>query len=103
MLTSRHELFATVEDAYAEFERTVAGEGMRAFLGKENVIVNVAPGEAQGSRKPLRRAVRTLSKVAAAGQKVDGVPASTGALRKLGQLGETKPCSCSFVGWRYWR
>jgi hypothetical protein len=32
------ELFATDEDAYAEFERTVAEEGMRAFLDKGNVI-----------------------------------------------------------------
>ena len=32
------ELFATDEDAYAEFERTVAEEGMRTFLDKENVI-----------------------------------------------------------------
>ena len=32
------ELFATDEDAYAEFERTVAEEGMRAFLHKGNVI-----------------------------------------------------------------
>ena len=32
------ELFATGEDAYAEFERTVAEEGMRAFLDKGNVI-----------------------------------------------------------------
>jgi hypothetical protein len=32
------ELFATDEDAYAEFERTVAEEGMQAFLDKGNVI-----------------------------------------------------------------
>jgi hypothetical protein len=32
------ELFASDEDAYAEFERTVADEGMRAFLDKGNVI-----------------------------------------------------------------
>ncbi len=32
------ELFATDEEAYAEFERTVADEGMQAFLDKENVI-----------------------------------------------------------------
>ena len=32
------ELFATDEDAYAEFERTAAEEGMRAFLDKGNVI-----------------------------------------------------------------
>ena len=32
------ELFATGEDAYAEFERTVAEEGMRTFLDKGNVI-----------------------------------------------------------------
>jgi hypothetical protein len=32
------ELFASDEDAYAEFERTVAEEGMRAFLDKGNVI-----------------------------------------------------------------
>ncbi|MFZ0601454.1 MAG: hypothetical protein WAN05_08860 [Roseiarcus sp.] len=32
------ELFATDEDAYAEFERTVAEGGMRAFLDKGNVI-----------------------------------------------------------------
>jgi hypothetical protein len=31
------ELFATDEDAYAEFERTVADEGMRAFLDNGNV------------------------------------------------------------------
>jgi hypothetical protein len=32
------ELFATDEDAYAEFERTVAEEGMQAFLDKGKVI-----------------------------------------------------------------
>jgi hypothetical protein len=32
------ELFASDEDAYAEFERTVAEQGMRAFLDKGNVI-----------------------------------------------------------------
>lgn len=32
------ELFATDEDAYAEFERTVAEEGMRAFLDNGKVI-----------------------------------------------------------------
>jgi len=32
------ELFATDEDANAEFERAVAEEGMRALLDKENVI-----------------------------------------------------------------
>jgi hypothetical protein len=32
------ELFASDEDAYAEFERTVADEGMQAFLDKGNVI-----------------------------------------------------------------
>jgi hypothetical protein len=32
------ELFASDEDAYAEFERTVAEEGMQAFLDKGNVI-----------------------------------------------------------------
>jgi hypothetical protein len=31
-------LFATDEDAYAEFERTVAEEGMRAFLDSAKVI-----------------------------------------------------------------
>ncbi len=31
-------LFATDEDAYAEFERTVAEEGMRTFLDNGNVI-----------------------------------------------------------------
>jgi hypothetical protein len=29
------DLFASDEDAYAEFERTVAEEGMRTFLDKE--------------------------------------------------------------------
>jgi hypothetical protein len=29
------DLFASGEDAYAEFERTVAEEGMRTFLDKE--------------------------------------------------------------------
>ena len=32
------ELFATDEEAYAEFERTVSEEGMRVFLDKEHVI-----------------------------------------------------------------
>jgi hypothetical protein len=32
------ELFASDEDAYAKFERTVADEGMQAFLDKGNVI-----------------------------------------------------------------
>jgi hypothetical protein len=32
------ELFASDEDAYAEFERTVADEGMQAFLDEANVI-----------------------------------------------------------------
>ena len=32
------ELFETDEDAYAEFERTVAEEGMQALLDKGNVI-----------------------------------------------------------------
>ena len=32
------ELFATDEAAYAEFERTVAEEGMRAFLDSRKVI-----------------------------------------------------------------
>jgi hypothetical protein len=32
------DLFASDEDAYAEFERTVAEEGMQAFLDKGNVI-----------------------------------------------------------------
>jgi uncharacterized protein len=32
------ESFATDEDAYAEFERTVAEEGMRAFLDSGKVI-----------------------------------------------------------------
>jgi hypothetical protein len=32
------ELFATDEDAYAEFERTVAEEGMRTFLDNGKVI-----------------------------------------------------------------
>ena len=32
------ELFPTDEAAYAEFERTVAEEGMLAFLDKGNVI-----------------------------------------------------------------
>ena len=32
------ELFATDEDAYAEFERTVAEEGMRTFLDDGKVI-----------------------------------------------------------------
>ena len=32
------ELFATDEDAYAEFERTVAEEGMRTFLDSGKVI-----------------------------------------------------------------
>jgi len=32
------DLFASDEEAYAEFERTVAEEGMQAFLDKSNVI-----------------------------------------------------------------
>ena len=32
------ELFASDDEAFAEFERTVAEEGMRTFLDKENVI-----------------------------------------------------------------
>ena len=32
------ELFPTDEDAYAEFERTVAEEGMRTFLDSGKVI-----------------------------------------------------------------
>ena len=32
------DLFARDEDAFADFERTVAEEGMRAFLDNENVI-----------------------------------------------------------------
>jgi len=32
------ELFATDEEAYAEFERTVAEQGMQAFLDRGNVI-----------------------------------------------------------------
>jgi hypothetical protein len=32
------EMFATDRDAYAEFERTVAEEGMRTFLDSGNVI-----------------------------------------------------------------
>jgi hypothetical protein len=32
------ELFSTDEDAYAEFERTVAEEGMRTFLDSGKVI-----------------------------------------------------------------
>ena len=31
------DLFASDDEAYAEFERTVADEGMRTFLDKENV------------------------------------------------------------------
>ena len=37
-VTVRDELFATDEDAYAEFERTVAEEGMRSFLDSGKVI-----------------------------------------------------------------
>ena len=32
------DLFASDDEAYAEFERTVAEEGMQAFLDKGNVI-----------------------------------------------------------------
>ena len=32
------DLFASDDEAFAEFERTVAEEGMRTFLDKENVI-----------------------------------------------------------------
>ena len=32
------DLFASDEEAFAEFERTVAEEGMRTFLDKESVI-----------------------------------------------------------------
>jgi hypothetical protein len=32
------ELFPSGDEAFAEFERTVAEEGMRTFLDKENVI-----------------------------------------------------------------
>jgi hypothetical protein len=32
------DLFASDDEAFAEFERTVAEEGIRTFLGKENVI-----------------------------------------------------------------
>ena len=32
------DLFATDEDAYAEFERTVAEEGMRTFLDSAKVV-----------------------------------------------------------------
>ena len=33
-----NDLFASDEDAFAEFQRTVAKEGMRAFLDNGNVI-----------------------------------------------------------------
>ena len=33
-----HDLFASDDEAFAEFERTVAEEGMGTFLDKENVI-----------------------------------------------------------------
>ena len=32
------DLFASDDEAYTEFERTVAEEGIRTFLDKENVI-----------------------------------------------------------------
>jgi hypothetical protein len=32
------DLFASDDEAFAEFERTVAEEGIRTFLDKENVI-----------------------------------------------------------------
>ena len=32
------DLFSSDEDAYAEFQRTVAEEGMRAFLDQANVV-----------------------------------------------------------------
>ena len=32
------DLFASDDEAYAEFERTVAEEGMQAFLDKSNVV-----------------------------------------------------------------
>ena len=32
------DLFSSDEEAYAEFQRTLADEGMRAFLDKGNII-----------------------------------------------------------------
>lgn len=53
------DLFASDEEAFAEFERTVAEEGMRTFLDKGNVIVNVAPGGSTWqSEAPVRRDVQ---------------------------------------------